>query len=164
MEIKEKHGIIVGKPAPDFTLQNQAREYVNLNDVLDTTPIMLAFYSKSFGPVCQAQFSNYIDHLDQFNELGVRIIGVSANDPDGHQELMIKHELPFTLLSDPSNRIAKKYGCTSIFMLGNVSRAIFLINTSGLILYRYVEPTTYTSRKSDELLQVIRQLRQNDLI
>lgn len=46
-------------------------------------------------------------------------------------------------------------------MLGNVSRAVFIVSRDSKILYRYVEPTTLTRRKADELLDILARLKQS---
>jgi len=164
MSSETKRGIIVGKPALDFTLQSHQGSYINLKDEIKKAPAMLVFYPKDFTPVCTKQLCDYRDNLSQFKDFGVQIFGISNNDRQSHSDFVAQYEFPFLLLSDPLNETAKAYECSSVFMLGNVSRAVFLINTKGQIIYRYIEPTSLTRRKSDDLLQVIRQLRENKLI
>jgi len=74
------------------------------------------------------------------------------------------YDFPFLLLSDPNHDVAKKYECTSVLMFGKVSRAVFIINRQGLILYRYVEPTVLTRRKADEILSIVTDLKSNNLL
>jgi len=45
-----------------------------------------------------------------------------------------------------------------------VSRAVFIINSKGLILYRYVEPTILTRRKPEELIAILDDLKANKLL
>jgi len=164
MSSEIKRGMVIGKPAPGFTLQTHIGNYINFNDEIKTAPAMLVFYPKDFTRVCTQQLCDYRDNMSQFKDYGVQIFGISNNDRQSHWDFAAEHEFPFLLLSDPFNKTAKAYECSSVFMLGNVSRAVFLVNTKGQILYRYIEPTTLTRRKSHDLLQVIRQLRENNLI
>lgn len=164
MSSEIKRGMVIGKPAPDFTLQTHIGNYINFKTEILKSPAMLVFYPKDFTRVCTQQLCDYRDNMAGFKEFGIQIFGISNNDRDSHWKFAAKHEFPFLLLSDPFNKTAKKYGCSSLFMLGNVSRAVFLVNTKGKILYRYIEPTTLTRRKSHELIEVIRQLRENKLI
>lgn len=163
MDNQTKRGTVVGKPAPDFTLQDHNRAYVNLMDSIKVSSAMLAFYPENFSAVCTDQLCDYRDNIEQFVELGVQIFGISKNDASSHSKFIDEYQFPFSLLCDPNNSVARQYGCTSLLMLGNVSRAVFLVNTKGTILYRYVEPTTFTRRKSHELIGVINQLRKNNL-
>ncbi len=122
------------------------------------------FYPKDFSPVCKSQLCDYRDNIDEFNSFGIQIFGISPNDTESHKKFAAENKFPFLLLSDFENRVSKQYGCSSLFMLGKVSRAVFLINTKGMILYRYIEPTVLTRRKSSVLFQVIEQLRDNNLL
>ena len=163
MEKQMKRGMAIGKPAPDFSLLDQNGDPVNLHDSLQVLPAMLVFYPADFTPVCTKQLCDYRDNMEQFSSLGIQVFGISKNDPESHRAFAEMHQFPFLLLSDAGNRVAKQYGCSSLFLLGSISRAVFLVNTQGVILYRYVEPTRGTRRKSEALLEVIKQLRDNKL-
>ena len=164
MSSEPKRGMVVGKPALNFTLQDHTGGYVSLKDEVWQSPVMLVFYPKDFTHVCTQQLCDYRDNIVDFDKLNIKILGISNNDRHSHAEFAKQHGFPFLLLSDPENKIAKQYDCSSLLMLGNVSRAVFLINRRQQILYRYIEPTVLTRRKSHELLQVIQQLRDNKLI
>jgi peroxiredoxin Q/BCP len=114
--------------------------------------------------VCTKQLCDYRDHLEQFVQLGVQIVGISKNSTSEHIKFARAHKFPFLLLSDSGQSVAKMYGCTSLLMMGTVSRAVFIVNTQGIILYRYVEPIALTRRTADELLDVISDLKGNQLI
>ena len=45
-----------------------------------------------------------------YQELGVKVLGVSPDDDASHQKFIGKYELPFTLLSDPDRKVMEKYG------------------------------------------------------
>lgn len=160
----EGKGTVVGKPAPDFTLPNQRGESFNLKSALKESHILLAFYPGDFTMVCTKQLCNYRDYLADFQGHGVRVFGVSPNPTASHAAFAKKYNFQFPLLSDAKSETAKIYGCTSLLMLGGVSRAVFIVSQNGLILYRYVEPTTVTRRKADELLQIIGDLKKNKLL
>ena len=38
------------------------------------------------------------------------MIGVSPDSPASHEKFALKHQLPFTLLSDPDKKVMAKYG------------------------------------------------------
>lgn len=160
----EGRGTTVGKKAPDFTLVSHKGVNVSLYEELKLGPVMLVFYPGDFQPVCTKQLCNYRDHLQDFAKLSVRIVGISANDGAHHQKFAEEYDLPFRLLSDPGHKISKQFECTSVLMLGRVSRAVVIINNQGIVLYRYVEPTTLTRRKSEELLQILQDLEKNGLL
>jgi peroxiredoxin Q/BCP len=160
----EGTGTVIGKKAPDFTLKDHQGGTVTLNQVTPVAPILLAFYPGDFTPVCTAQMCNYRDNFESFIKHGLQVFGISHNDPESHAKFAKEYDFPFLLLSDPENKTAKAFGCTSLLMFGKVSRAVFILNTKGVILYRYVEPTTITRRKADELVGIIDDLKSNKLI
>ncbi len=155
---------MIGKPAPAFTLQDYTGSFFNFLEIIKVSPVILVFYPGDFTPVCTKQLCDYRDHMQQFHNLGIQLFGISKNDRASHKRFAEEHCFPFPLLTDLDNKVAKKYGCSSLFMLGNISRAIFLVNTKGMILYRYIEPTVVTRRTSSDLIKVVNQLRKNKLI
>ncbi len=157
-------GIIIGKPAPAFTLQDNSGNFFNFLESIKVSPAILVFYPGDFTPVCTKQLCDYRDHIEQFHNLGMQLFGISKNDRASHKKFAEEHRFPFPLLTDPNNKVAKQYGCSSLFMLGNISRAVFIVNTKGIILYRYIEPTIITRRTSNDLVKVVHQLRENKLI
>jgi len=164
MNTGTKRGIIVGNPAPNFTLQDHTGSFITFLDSIKVSPALLVFYPSDFTSVCTKQLSDYRDNMEQFQNLGVQLFGISKNDRTSHEKFAEEHRFPFPLLTDSDNKVAKLYGCSSLFMLGNISRAVFLVNTKGIILYRYIEPTVITRRSSSDLVKVIHQLRNNKLI
>lgn len=160
----EGQGLVIGKRAPDFTLPDHKRSNVNLYQSLKVAPTMLVFYPSDFTPVCTAQLCNYRDSIEKFKGFGVQIFGISENSIEEHARFAQKYQFPFLLLTDKGQSVAKQFGCTSLFMFGKVSRAVFIINTSGIILYRYVEPLSITRRKAEELVGILTDLKANKLI
>ncbi len=156
--------MIVGKPAPEFTLRDQRGVDFKLKDALTQSHLMLAFYPGDFTPVCTKQMCNYRDHLTAFVDNGVKICGISANNVESHAAFSKKYHLDFPLLADSDRAVAKAYGCTSLLMLGGLSRAVFIVSKKGFILYRYVEPTVITRRKAEELVGILGDLKKNGLL
>lgn len=160
----EGEGTVVGKLAPYFALPDHLGGIVNLAKVLDDGPVLLVFYPKDFTSVCTKQLCNYTDNIDAFKNFGLQIIGVSMNSATTHKEFASRFNFPFRLVTDAQHKVAKQFGCASIFMFGRLSRACFIINKNRVILYRYVEPTVLTHRSAAELLLIIQDLRANKLL
>jgi peroxiredoxin Q/BCP len=157
-------GLVIGKRAPDFTLRDHTGQPFVLSQAYQMSPVMLAFYPHDFSPVCTRQLCNYKDHIADFQKYDVQIFGISGNTIEKHRDFSKKYDFPFRLLSDPGNLVAKSYGCTSRLMLGNVTRAIFIVNKPGVLLYRYIEPLTLTRRKAEELVGILADMKSNALI
>ena len=157
-------GTMVGHVAPDFKLLNQENKWVQLSEVNQTSMVMLAFYPRDFSPVCTRQLCNYQEAYDRFLQYGMSIYGVSPNAPEKHFSFKNKYQFAFDLLTDPKHETAKLYGLTSLFLLGGVSRAVLILGKGRRVLYRYVEPTTLTHRKPEELLNALDELKKKGAI
>ena len=156
---------VIGKKAPPITLPAHTGKTFELSNELKDSHIMLAFYpGGAFKPVCLKQFCDYDENKDQFDKFNLKIVGVSKDSVDKQNQFAQNNQYPFTFLSDHHNKVARSYGCNTLFMLNGPSRALFIIHSSGTILFRYVEPTILTRRGSKEVLKVLGELRENSLI
>ena len=72
---------------------------------------VLVFYRGVWCPYCNVALSAYQRHLlPALTERGVRLAAVSPQAPDGSLSMQDKHDLGFTVLSDPGNGIARTLG------------------------------------------------------
>ena len=90
----------IGDPAPDFTLPNQDGEPVKLSSFLGQR-VVLYFYPKDDTPGCTKEACNFRDRWDRFSDAGIHVLGISKDSATSHTKFITKHELPFTLLTDP---------------------------------------------------------------
>jgi peroxiredoxin Q/BCP len=159
MDTTKQYGGAVGSRAPDFSLIDQDGKEVTLQSLFMESSLLIVFYPGDFTLVCTKQLCNYQDHLESFKSVGVQVVGVSSNSKESHKRFSEEYRFQFPLLHDPKGVTAKSYGCSSLLMMGGMSRAVFIINPSGHIVYRYVEPTVLSRRKSGELLAIIENLK-----
>ena len=127
----------IGKKAPDFTLQNQAGDNVSLSD-FEGKNIVLYFYPKDMTPGCTTQACDFRDNYDAFKDLNTVIIGVSPDPIERHQKFIDKHDLPFQLLADIEQEVAKRYDVWKLKkMFGKefygIERSTFIIDQEGII-------------------------------
>ncbi len=99
----------MGQAAPDFTLVADNGEPFTLAS-LKGSKIVLYFYSKDNTSGCTAQAREYSELSPRFQELGTVILGVSRDSTKRHVNFKNKHQIPFTLLSDPDHRVHEIYG------------------------------------------------------
>lgn len=137
--------------APDFSLQDDNGDDYRLSDHLGER-VLLVFYPGDNTPVCTAQLCEYRDGIESFTGLGVSVVGISSDDLESHQKFRSKHDLPFTLLSDPDLAVAKLYGCKGAL---GMKRAVFLIDEKGIVRYAHIESLSLFRRRAEELLEVI---------
>jgi thioredoxin-dependent peroxiredoxin len=138
-----------GKPAPDFSLTNDAGETVSLAS-LRGKPVVLYFYPKDDTPGCTAQACGIRDAWGSFEESGAIVLGVSPDSAASHVKFKAKYELPFPLLADPDHATAEAYGVwVEKRMYGKTSmgvqRSTFVIAADGTVkkILRKVKPDTH---------------------
>ena len=107
----------VGDTAPDFEGIDQAGRRVTLNDLIKDSAIVLYFYPKDFTPVCTAQACLFRDTHAELAAEGVNVVGVSQDDTASHAKFAAKHQVPYTLLSDPKKSIQKAFGARQLLGL-----------------------------------------------
>ena len=127
-----------GQQAPQFSLQNQFGETIELAELLKKGKVLVYFYPKALTPGCTVQACELRDSQQQFNEKNVTVVGIS---PDPVKSLLKFHqskELNFTLLSDADHQVAEAFGVwgEKKFMgkiYDGIHRISFLINQQGQV-------------------------------
>ncbi len=140
--------------APDFTLNDDQGGQFKLSDFRGEK-ILLVFYPGDNTPVCTRQLCEYRDGVEAFAGLGVRVVGISKDDAASHQKFRARHNLPFTLLSDPELKVAELYDSKGIM---GMKRSIFLVDENGIIRYLHIESLALFRRSKDELVEAISRL------
>lgn len=123
-----------GDRAPAFTLPDQRNAEQKLTD-LKGRKVLLYFFPKADTPGCTTQSTELSAIRD---DVDVKIVGISPDDPEALSRFDDKYELGFTLLSDPEHKVAEKYGAWGEkSMYGKkymgVVRSAFLIDEQGKI-------------------------------
>jgi len=146
-----------GKPAPNFELQSDSGETVELAG-LRGRPVVLYFYPKDDTPGCTAQACGIRDAYGEFERAGAVVLGVSPDDERSHVKFKEKYELPFTLLADPDHAVAERYGAwgEKKYMgrsYVGVLRSTFVIGADGTVkkVLRNVKPATH----ADDVLEAL---------
>lgn len=98
-----------GDKAPSFSLLSDAREKVNLRELLDKT-LVLYFYPRADTPGCTSEANQFRDAKKELERAGARVVGVSADSVEDLQKFRDKYALNFPLLSDPDHASLEAYG------------------------------------------------------
>jgi peroxiredoxin Q/BCP len=134
-----------GDIAPDFTLQADDEREVSLSDYRGKK-VILYFYPKDGTPGCTREAIEFRDIATEFEKENAIILGVSKDSIKSHQKFKQKHELTFTLLSDPEGKVLdlyevwKKRSLYGRTFMGT-ERTTFLIDENGIVkkIYRKVK-------------------------
>ena len=151
----------IGDKAPEFCIPNQDEVEICLRD-LKGKWIVLYFYPKDNTPGCTTEAKEFSNLLDEFEQLGVIVIGVSPDSPKKHCNFIEKHNLTITLLSDSEKEVLKAYGAWGKKkMYGKeyegVIRSTFIINPKGEIVkeYKNVRAKGHAAKVLEDLKELI---------
>ena len=144
--------VSVGDVAPDFTLPATGGETVTLS-ALRGQPVVLVFYPGDNTPVCTTQLNSYNDDLDDFADVGARILGISPQDVASHEAFAAKHGFSFPLLADEGKVVGEAYGVLG--PVGFYRRSVFVVDRDGVVRYAHRAMAGLTYRRTDELVAAV---------
>lgn len=133
----------VGQKLPAFQLQNQNGELRRPSDYSGQW-LALYVYPKDDTPGCTLQGKSFTEQKKAFEDAGIMVVGVSADDAQSHKAFCDKHSLTVELLADPQARLLKALGVTQSEWKGVQywDRTTFVVDTEGVIrkVYEKVRP------------------------
>ena len=144
----------LGEHLPDITLKNQNGENVRLHD-FEATPLVIYFYPKDETPGCTKEACEFRDDYSEFEALGAKVFGISADSVKSHQRFAAKHRLNFQLLSDP-NRIAEKAFDVPRSLFGLLpGRVTFVFDSDRKLIYKF-DSALRVDRHAKEALRALK--------
>ncbi len=99
----------IGDKAPNFELKNTFGKLRSLKDYKGKT-LVLYFYPKDDTPGCTKEACSLRDGYKELKRRDIEVLGVSGDSVESHKKFTEKYKLPFELLVDTDNKLAKKYG------------------------------------------------------
>lgn len=128
----------VGDKAPEFSLQNNAGETINLSDFQGQKNVLVYFYPKAMTPGCTVQAQGLRDIKAELEQLDTIALGISPDPVKRLTKFVERDELNFSLLSDEDHQIADAFGVWGLkkFMgreYDGIHRISFLVNKDGEI-------------------------------
>ena len=144
-----------GDLAPDFTLPGTPSGTDYTLSSYRGQPVVLAFYPGDNTAVCTTQLKQYNGDLDEFNELGAVLLGISPQDIDSHEQFSCKQGFGFPLLADVDKSVGAAYGVLG--PVGFYRRSVFVVDGEGVIRYAHRAMAGLTFKSSDELQRAVRE-------
>lgn len=145
--------LAVGAPAPPVEATAHSGDKVSL-EKLKGKPVIVYFYPKDDTPGCTIEAQQIRDSYEDLSKTGAVVLGVSSDSNESHSEFAKKYSLPFQLLPDSDNAIAKAFGVP--VRGGKASRVTFLIDKHGKIAK--VFPKVNPDGHAKELLEALKAL------
>ncbi|CTQ62822.1 thioredoxin-dependent thiol peroxidase [Roseibium album] len=129
--------LAIGDTAPNFDLESDGGARVSL-DALKGKPVVVYFYPKDNTPGCTKEAIAFSELIEDFNNLGVTIVGMSPDSAKKHDNFIAKHNLAVRLGADTDTSTAEAYGVwVEKSMYGKkymgVERSTFLVDKTGKI-------------------------------
>ena len=98
-----------GDTAPDFALANDRGETISLKDFAGSR-VIVYFYPRANTPGCTTEACDFTENFSQFDDAGVKVLGISPDKPEALAKFRADHDLTVELLSDPSKETLEAYG------------------------------------------------------
>ncbi len=149
----------IGKKAPDFKLYDTDRKERSLSEFAGKK-VVLAFYPGAFTSVCTKELCNFRDSLSKFNNISAQVIGVSVDPPFSNKAFAEQNKLNFPILSDYERTVVKAYDAYHDNFVGlkgytSAKRAVFVIDKSGVIKYKWVSNDPGVEPNYDEVFKAV---------
>ncbi len=126
-----------GSKCPLFELKNQDGKLIKIADYLGKENLVIYFYPKDETGGCTAQACEFRDFHDDFASLDARIMGISADSVDSHQNFAKKYKLNFDLLADEDRKVKKMFGVKSFLFDILPTRQTFVVDKRGIVVASY---------------------------
>lgn len=123
----------VGQQAPHFTLRNQHRERVSLDD-LRGTRAAIVFIPFAFTATCQSELCQIRDNLDLFETAGTRVVAITCNTLHANRVWAEQQGFGFEILSDfwPHGEVSRSYDAFDE-TFGYAKRTTYFLDDEGVI-------------------------------
>ncbi len=152
---------------PKFKLNNSEGEEISVEQLLEEGPIVISFFRGEWSPYCTLEIKALQEVLPSIKNENATLIAISPQTQNKTKEMVDNNNITFNVLSDPANKIAKKFGIVykmseelaSLYKKMGINipdytgrdryelpiPATYVVDTDGKIIYAYIEPD-YTSR------------------
>lgn len=140
-------GLLIGKPAGDFTQPDVNGNMVRLSDYKGKY-VLLDFWASWCGP-CRAENPHVLKAYNRFKDKGFDVLAVSLdNNPDRWKKAIKEDKLPWVQVSDlkqSKNEAASQFGVSGI-------PDNFLIDPNGIVIARGLRGDAL-EKKLEELIK-----------
>ena len=143
-----------GQKLPLFKLKNQNGDEIKLPTKEDT---VIYFYPKADTPGCTKESCDFQSNLRKFNNLKVKVYGISKDPVNKQSKFADKYKLKFDLLSDENEKICETFGTwVTKSMYGKtykgIERSTFLISKGKVIkVWRKVKVNNHVEEVVDTI-------------
>lgn len=146
--------IEIGDSSPRFEGYDNDGNLLTSDDFLGSVTVVF-FYLKDNTPVCTQEVCDFRDAVNELKARGVAVVGISPDSVASHLQFNKKHNLNFSLISDPDLKISSAFGVVT--PKGGpgprVERTTFVIDGQGKV--RWVERSVHVEEHVSRVLAAI---------
>jgi peroxiredoxin Q/BCP len=125
--------IRIGDSIPTFSGLNENGDLIHSDTILGK-PCIIFFYPKDDTYLCTKEACSFRDANEEFLRKGITVIGISADSTEDHARFIQKHNLQYSLISDPDNHIRTLFGVPKGVLGLLPGRVTYCIDASGKVL------------------------------
>jgi peroxiredoxin len=146
----------VGAAAPTFTLRDSNGRMVKSEDLLSLGPLVVKFFRGRWCPYCMTELETWRDLYGRLRESGALMVAIGPQTERQSDFMVGQHGLPFSVLSDPGNKVAEQFGL--VYTIPEYHRAYYksiLVNipfVNGDDSWRLPLPATYVIGKDRKVV------------
>jgi len=166
MEERKPNMPLLGDLFPELKNVKTTHGLMNLPDDLKGSWFVLFSHPADFTPVCTTEFVAFQNRYDEFEKLGVKLVGMSIDQVFSHikwiewikEKLDVEIKFPVVAANDD---IALKLGMLHPGKGTNTVRAVFIVDPESkvrLVLYYPQE----VGRNIDEIVRAVKALQVSD--
>jgi peroxiredoxin len=100
----------VGATAPAFELPDTKNQPVRSADLLAQGKLVVVFYRGRWCPYCIADLETFRDLYPEIQKRGALLVAISPQKVQHSDFTATQHALPFPVLSDAGNEVARQFG------------------------------------------------------
>jgi peroxiredoxin Q/BCP len=119
--------------------------------------VVVAFYPRDFTSGCTAEMRTFAERYDSLFGPDVTVVGISTDSLGTHSRFAASLNLPFRLLSDPRQEVARRYAAND--RSGYLRRAVYVIGPDGKVRYRNMRFNALDPKHYADLAAAIRRTR-----
>jgi thioredoxin-dependent peroxiredoxin len=143
-----------GNAFPNFSLPNQDGKTTTLGDYAGHW-LVIYFYPKDDTPGCTIQGRSFTATKDDFDNAGIKVVGVSADDVTSHKNFHHKFAFKIDLLADTQAALMRALGIGQSEWKGMKfwERTTFVIDPKGIVraVYEKVNPEGHEKVLLDDI-------------
>ena len=162
--------LLTGEMLPEAVLKSPDGSEHRFSELLKEKPSVVLFYRGGWCPYCNAHLAEIRDAENEILNLGYQIIVISPDSPENLKVTEEEKNISYRLFSDGNGHLTKAVGIAFKAPERNAGRllkisgglnhgfmpvpSVFVADTSGKIVFEYINPD-YRTRLSAKLLLAV---------